>query len=185
MNIERPFLLRILSKKAGCDVATPHGAERLQNDILKVTGERLSVNTVKRLVGVIHYDGSPRLSTLEILAQYLGFPNLHALQAAAECNISGFCLPDNFVDASSLPHGALLHLEWAPDRKLSATHLADGKYKVVEALNSKLKSGDILSLGFVAEGYPLIVREVWRDEENLGSYTAASDGGLSKVAVDG
>lgn len=185
VNPENTYLLRLLSAKAGCDVTTPHGAERLRNDIQKETGERLSVNTVKRLTGVIPYEGHPRLSTLEILARYLGFPTLEALRGAAEGNISGFSIPENFIDASALATGALLRMEWAPDRRIAVRHLGEGSYEIVEAENSKLRRGDILALGYVAEGYPLMVREVRRGEDNMGPYTAAADGGLTKVEIDG
>lgn len=184
MKRDNGILIRMLSERAGYDVATPHGAEKLQKDILSATGERLSVNTVKRLTGVLPYESEPRLSTLEILARYLGFGHLESLEAALKENISGFCLPENFIDASTLPPGAMLYLEWAPGRRVAMRH-TEGEYYRVEAVeNSKLRKGDLLTLGYVAEGYPLIAKDVMRGGINMGEYTAAAEGGLTKVALD-
>ena len=173
----------MLAQKAGYDVSTPHGAERLQKDIETATGERLSVNTVKRLAGVIPYAHEPRLSTLEIIVRYLGYPSLRALKEAAEGNTSGFSLPGNFIDAAALPLHARLKLAWAPGRQLTLRHCGEGQYEVEEARKSKIQTSDHLRLGYIAEGYPLIVKAVERGGENLGEYTAAPEGGLSKVEI--
>lgn len=62
-----------LSEKLGSDVSTPYGATKLQLDIETITGERLGLNTVKRLVGVLSSDAKPRVSTIKIVSQYLGY----------------------------------------------------------------------------------------------------------------
>ena len=65
-----------LSAKAGQDVTTPWGATILQLDIETATGQRLSINTVKRLVGVITSNvKKPRSYTLKIISDYLGYPD--------------------------------------------------------------------------------------------------------------
>ena len=62
-----------LSEKLGMDVSTPNGATILQLDIESTTGERLGINTVKRLVGVLHSNAKPRMSTIKIFSDYLGY----------------------------------------------------------------------------------------------------------------
>lgn len=63
--------IKLLSEKSGRDVTTPVGADYLRNDIEATTGEPLSLNTVKRLTGLLPYDSEPRQSTLDILAGYI------------------------------------------------------------------------------------------------------------------
>lgn len=53
------IVVKLLELKAGFSVDTPAGAERLMVAIERETGERISINTVKRLTGVIDYDGDP------------------------------------------------------------------------------------------------------------------------------
>lgn len=49
--------------------------ERLSEAILSKTGVRLSVTTLKRVWGKIRYDSSPTITTLNALAQYIGYAN--------------------------------------------------------------------------------------------------------------
>ena len=67
------LILEKLSEKIGQDVTTPAGASVLQLDIESVTGESLSLNTVRRLVGVIQSEKlTPRRTTLNLIANYIG-----------------------------------------------------------------------------------------------------------------
>lgn len=176
-------IVKMLARRAGFDVSTPHGADRLQKEIEKQTGERLSINTVKRLTGVLRYEGSVRASTLEIIALYLGYPGVKELMGAIEGSVSGFHLPPIYTDLSKLAPGTEVEMEWPPDRLVALKHIAEGKYRVMKSLNSKLREEDILTVGLAAEGIPLLVKEVTRGSSCLGPYTAASDSGLTKLRI--
>lgn len=173
----------MLSSKVGYDISTPHGAERLQKDIESQTGERLSVNTIKRLSGLLPYEGSQRGSTLDIFARYLGYADAKELLAFMEGNASDFRLPPNFIDLSSLPAGAKVVLEWTPGRRITMRHIDGASYSVEESVNSKLWKGDVLETGVVAKGIPFVVRNVAREGGNLGPYTAAQENGLTKIEI--
>ena len=75
-----------LSEKLGVDVSTPAGATWLQLDIETATGERLGLNTVKRLVGVLSSDAQPRISTIKIISDYLGYPDWRAFSRNCFCD---------------------------------------------------------------------------------------------------
>ena len=64
-----------LSDKVKEDVSTPAGAAKLKLDIEVANGERLVLNTVKRLVGVLPSNAKPRTSTIKIISDYLGYPD--------------------------------------------------------------------------------------------------------------
>lgn len=51
--------------------------ERLSERIQEKTGAYLSVTTLKRVWGKVRYDSSPTTTTLNVLVQYLGYPNWH------------------------------------------------------------------------------------------------------------
>ena len=72
MKLTRECIIK-LSDKVREDVSTPAGATMLQLDIESTTGERLGLNTVKRLVGVLSSDTKPRISTIKIISDYLGY----------------------------------------------------------------------------------------------------------------
>lgn len=177
----REILTRLLAEKAGYDITTTHGAANLQKDLEIATGEKLSVNTLKRIVGILPYDGELRESTVDILADYLGYKSAKELNAIIEKGSSDFSLPDNYIDATKQREGMVFRIEWAPDRKINIRHKGEGEYTVMESVNSKLRAGDLLKLEYISEGLPFIVKEVIRDGVSLGPYTAASETGVKNV----
>ena len=68
-----PFIQKQLKQKSGVDFQDPSDAAQLALDIETVTGEHVGVNTMKRLLGMIDDEREPRVSTLNIVARYLGF----------------------------------------------------------------------------------------------------------------
>lgn len=173
----------MLSRRAGYDVATPHGAEQLQKEIEAITGDRLSVNTLKRLFGILPYEGEQRASTVDIVAKYLGFRDAKELQSFVEGKVSDFTLPPNYFDLPALKSEVTVIMEWSPGRRITMRRLPDGRYTLTKAVNSKLREGDILDIGVVAEGLPLVAKEVIRKGERLGPYIAAREGGVTKVEI--
>ena len=176
-------VIEMLCGKCGYDVTTPPGAESLQKDIESSIGERLSINTVKRLTGIIPYDSSPRPITLEIISRYLGYSSWKILEDEVNGKISGFESGQSFIEVSSLRSGVTIIMEWEPNRKIFICHLGEGICKVVSSTNSKLIAGDLLKLSQIAEGFPFIVKEVIRDGKSLGNYNAARAKGVKIIKI--
>lgn len=177
------IVIDMLSEKCGCDVSTPAGATALAIDIESKTGERLAPNTLKRLVGVIDYPNAPRITTLDIIARYLGYPSWEHLQAVLNHGSSFFGNLYTFVEVSELDPGTEIYFRWEPNREITLRHQKDGKCEVVEVANSKLSAGDILELTQLAEGFPFYVKDVIRGEEHLGAYNAASELGIHILRI--
>ncbi len=63
-----------------------HDYETLSNRIHEKTGVTLSVATLKRLWGKVRYDSKPTPTTLNTLAQYLGYENWRSFRVTEEAN---------------------------------------------------------------------------------------------------
>lgn len=174
-------IIKMLADKARVNVETKNGAEFLRNDIESRTGEALSLNTVKRLVGILPYDSSPREITLDIIARYLGYNNWPLLNSAVQNKISDFNVTSGFIDLIELPENSEIIIKWHPDRILHIVHHYKGKYEVRRSDKSKLLEGDILFLSHIAVGFPFMVKEVIRKGETLGNYTAAQIEGIYSI----
>lgn len=59
-------------------------------DVESVTGEHIGVNTLKRLLGFIDDEREPRISTLDVIARYLGFENWEMLKIFDDRSNSSF-----------------------------------------------------------------------------------------------
>lgn len=66
-------LLKGVREKFGRRLSTPSDFSELSNEIYLVTKERISISTIKRLMRYVMSNTSPRLSTLNILSQYIGY----------------------------------------------------------------------------------------------------------------
>lgn len=176
-------VLEMLKKEAGYDITTSYGSAMLQKDIETKTGQRLGLNTVKRLVGLIDYNSEPRQDTLLIIAGFLGFKTWESLISYINDNISGFDLNNPIVDLELLPPGKKVGIEWDPDRKIQLLHIKYGEYEVLESFNSKLRKGDLLYMSQISEGFPLVVKKVMRDGINIGNYKAGLDTGIKTIEI--
>ncbi len=66
-------LLEEVVRKFGRGVNCSSDYDELSASISAMTGKQLSPSTIKRLFGYVKYENIPRLSTLNILAQYIGY----------------------------------------------------------------------------------------------------------------
>ena len=181
--VANPKLIEMLSRKAGRDVTTASGAEFLCRDIESQTGERIGINTVKRLIGIIDYTGTHREIILDILAHYLDFSSWKLLEATLNDKISGFSKEGTLLDLENLPESQEIEVYWEPGRKVTLRHAKGREYAVTESINSKLQKGDLLKLSQIAPGFPFYASDVTRDGESLGNYTAAGIDGIKKLIV--
>ena len=174
-----------LSEMIGQDVTTPAGASVLSLDIELKTGVALGLNTVKRLVGVLPSDVVPRRTTLNTVANYLGYPDWSLMEKDSAMRSSGFGRNDLFIDMSGLENRVEVEICWKPDRRILIRHDGSGRYTVMESDNAKLRPGDRLSLSQLAIGFPFIADSVFREERPLGAYRAADGAGISRLDIRG
>lgn len=180
-----PVIIHYLNMKVGCDVTTPAGATILANDIELKTGEKLAANTIKRLVGILPYESLPRITTLNIIGRYIGYKSWDAFMVAVKQGTSIFGDFYPFVEVCRLKPNALISFEWEPDRQITLRHTHICFCEVISVTNSKLKEGDVLELAQLADGFPFFVKNVIRNGECLGSYTAATETGIHDLKVEG
>lgn len=173
-----PFIIEKLKEKSGNEIRLSRDCELLALDIESATGEHIGVNTMKRLLGFIADERTPRISTLDVIAHYLGYPEWEALRLADEnSSNSTFDDRDEYL-ACHLESGQQLAIAYPPNRRLTIEHLADNHFRVMESRNSKLREGDLLTLTHIVRHYPLLVAEVMRDGQNLGAFTAGKAQGI-------
>lgn len=178
-----PIIIEMLGEKAGCVATTPNGASIIAADIEKATGERLAANTIKRLTGILPYDNKPRETTLNIIARYLGYSSWEVLEEVVESGVSGFGQCNPFIEVGSLPNGKKIRFSWEPDRRVTLIHEDNGVCLVEKSVNSKLRVDDKIELSQIAEGYPLVAKDVVRDGVSLGNYVAAKTTGIHDISI--
>lgn len=178
-------ILNRIRIKAGVDLSHSADFEVLCQSIYDSTGEKLGVNTLKRLFGFKTEKVAPRLSTLNIIARFLGYTDYGALikDIGEDADISLFT-PIDCVEVKNLDAGAKLRLSYEPNREITLTYIGDFQFTVDDIHGSRnICTGDILTITQLAVGHRFVVTHVVRNGEDLGAYESAKFKGLDSVEI--
>lgn len=183
MEITINALLHKVEQRSEHRVRTTKDFELLSEEILQQTRTRVSAATLKRLWGYVSDRRNPRLSTLDILAKFVGHASFESFsQSQKDSSTSEFFSPFT-IESTDLRVGERVEIEWLPNRRVVFEYLGYNNYRIVDAHNSKLIVGDELSTTSFALQYPLVTSSVRRDGLQLPAFIAGKDGGLTKVAT--
>lgn len=173
-------LLKQIEDKYGRRIATSTDFESLSVNIEYVTGEAISSSTLKRLWGYVSLRTSPHLSTLDILARYVGSKDFSAFRAAClGVGETSEYLDTSFIRSSDLAKGDILRIGWAPNRVVRLSYEGDDSFTVLESVNSKLQAGDRFESPCFFRGLPLMLPGILRDGRMTLAYIAGKSSGLN------
>ena len=180
-----------IEEKLGKPIRYPSDYEHLAYEIERTTRQRISINTIKRLLGAIDSVKEPRLFTLDVIAQYLGFENwdVYIVSLSKEGN-SKFDKPIfneaevcHEIVVENLTSDIKIEFQYYPDRKVVLQYIIGKEFKVIGSSNSKLKIGDIVVVNNFFLNYPLIISSVIRNGVNIGRFTAGKISGLTYLKI--
>lgn len=177
-------LIKKIEEKFGMEVRYPEDCNALSQAIFDKTHKVLGTTTLKRAFGFLEKDRIPRKSTMDILAEFLGYPNykLMAKDMNEDTDISDFQWTET-LEPEKLEEGTQLQITYDPNRLLVMTFLGKNQFIVNESIHSKLLKGDILEIHQLVVGHELVVNRVIRNGKDLGSYTGAKQGGLTSIEI--
>lgn len=176
-------VIEMLRHKSVNDLRHPSDCEFLSLDIASVTGIRIGATTLKRLLGMAADEREPHISTLNVIARYLGFACWEELSQVEDKGNSGFETIDGELRSADLKSGNCVEITYLPDRLIRLRFLGQCHYLVCESLNSKLHPGDEVEIFNFVPSHPLFVINVWREGKVLGPFTAGRVSGLSSIKL--
>lgn len=149
----------------------------------------LSETTLKRMLGLVGENSpernrTPHVSTMDILAKWLGYENYkELLNEIGENNYSSDFPSVSSINVRDLQEGTQLQLKWEPARILVITYCGEDNFIVNESQKGKLQKEDKIKLTDLFLGHEFIVSQVWRGDRLLGQYNGAKDGGLTSIEI--
>lgn len=166
----------------GYKVRTPRDFDALATSIFNNTRQMISPTTIKRFWGyLIEKEGQQsRLNTLNILAQYVGYPDFETfckLHSEDKCSESAF-LHNNCLISRSLFKGEKVRLMWNPGRCVTIQYIGLNQFKVIESLNSKLSKNDIFICERIVENTPLLLSNLIHNNGDPVNYICGKKGGV-------
>jgi len=181
-----PIIILKIEEKAGISFAShsERDFQILSRKIEDVTKCHLGINSLKRLVGHIDYKNHKfRPGTLNIIAQYLGYPSWTNMMFDIEEGSSGFFPIEGELRVQDLQEGQVVEISYLPNRKLQMAYVGNSMMEVLVSVNSHLQVGDLLQISGMLPKFPFIIQNVVRDGKSMGSYTAGRAGGLTEVKI--
>lgn len=174
---------RKIEETFGAPVRYPADCERLALDIRNRINETIGVTTLKRLFGFADDVLNTRISTLDLLARYVGhYTYSDLLEQICPTGDSDFEeAPD--IDIKQLKKGDIITFEYLPDRKVSIQYLGNDCFKVTASEKSSLIPGDIIVAFSFTLHHPLRIRSVIRNGKDLGGYVAGKVSGLTSLVL--
>lgn len=175
---------QMILEKFNSPLTYPQQCEALALDIQEATGQTLGTTTLKRMLGFVNGPATQRPSSLDIIAQYLGYPDYDMLtkDLGEDTEISDFRVVQS-IDSADLEEGEQIQITYHPNRVLVLSYIGDNRYVVNESRGGKLMKGDKLMIAGFYVGFELLVSDVERGGVHLGSYQAAKQGGLTSVEI--
>lgn len=166
----------------GYKLRTPRDFDALATNIFENTKQMISPTTIKRFWGYLveKEEQRPRINTLNILSQYVGYPDFETFcklhSTDAECE-SAF-LHNNSLQTRSLLKGDRLRLMWNPGRCLTIQYIGLCMFKVVESINSKLCKDDTFICERIIENSPLLLSNLIHNNGEPVNYICGKKGGV-------
>ena len=178
--------LKSLVEQKGKLLATTTDFEVFTLQLEKATGKSVSASTLKRLYGYVGDSHKPRITTPDVLAEYLGNKNyieyVKWLKTSVKYNSSYFKSPQ--LVSNELQEGAKICIGWSPNRLLKLRYLGGSVYEIEDAENSKLIAGDRFTTGCFIKEQPLYLPYIERNGERTSPFVAGRNGGLTIIKVE-
>lgn len=180
--------LRIdIKEKIERSLDTPADFDYLSKQIQDMLHEYVSPTTLKRFFNYIPSEVVPRVSTLTVLARFIGAAgwkdyccDLNSDKDCQSAFISRKC-----VKSSDLIAGNKVEIAWSPNRRCTFEYLGDNQYIIKSSFNAKIKEEDTFITNQFLLEHPLYLNYLKRAENpnEITSYVAGYKTGIIYLSV--
>ena len=162
-------------------IKTPKDFDFLRENIYSRLNVLVSRTTLMRVWGYLSEGVTPRVSTLSILAEFLGYRNWEDYcqnVALPKSQQSSPVLNRRMSIASALDAGDCLRLTWQPDRVCDIEYIGNLTFRVVASRNTRLHEGDTFQCSMIIEGEPLYLDNLKQGDAPAIAYVCGKKSGV-------
>ena len=172
-----------LEQRVGQQLQSPADFQLLIQQIWEKNHAVLSLSTIKRLWGYVESNGAPRLSTLNTLAQFLGFTDWNAYLVALEQRggTESAMFTGEGIQTADLQAGDRIAVAWQPNRQCTFRYIGDNQFVVEDSKNAKLQQGTTFSAARFMIAQPMYLDNILLADGTRTSYVAGKRNGLTSV----
>lgn len=174
-----------IEQHIGLKLQSPNDFQQLIQQIWSTQHRILSLSTVKRLWGYVESNASPRISTLNILSQFLSYTDWNAYLVALEqrTESESALFEGEVIRSTELTEGDLVEVSWLPNRMCIFRYLGNNHFVVEEVKHAKLHVGDTFNAVAFVIGKPMYLDQLALQDDTITSYVAGKKNGITSVKV--
>ena len=169
-----------IEERLGQAVRYPKDCDRLADHITEVCQATLSASTLRRLMGFVNGMNEPRLYTLDVIAEYLGYKGWDELLASFE---PAGGEPEPVIDKlkpEQIKAGQTIQLTYEPGRIVEIRKVG-GQLQVVSSNEKRVQVNDEVKFRLLELHYPLTFTHHFRGGSSLGKLQLATVSGITSI----
>lgn len=162
-------------------IKTPKDFIFLRDNIYSRLHVLVSRTTLMRIWGYLSEDVKPRVGTLSILAEFLGYRNWEDYCRNAVLpkeEQSNPVLNRRLSVTSALDPGDCIRLTWQPDRVCDIEYIGNLTFRVMASQNTRLHKGDTFQCCMIIEGEPLYLDKLIQGDAHAIAYVCGKKSGV-------
>jgi len=171
----------MLEDKFGQAIRYPKDCDALSTEISATCKQRISASTIKRLYGFIKGIEQPRVYTLDVISNYLGYTSWENLLMSLNKQNKPTRETIEHLVPSQLKKNNVIEIGYEPHRMITLKYLGNNQFKIAHSNDNKLHQEDVIEFQSADLHYPLSINEIKRGEKNVGQYLAGSVSGVTFI----
>lgn len=172
-------LCRLVEESFGSEVKSPKAFNSIAGSIFERTGVLISATTLKRIWGYLSEPVTPRQTTLDVLARYIGWSNWIEFQQNEKPGIESGIVSSEHIDVlRQLKWGEVIRLLWPPSRVCDIKYIGAGKFQVIKAEGTKLSVGDTFTCHLIVDSEPLYLDNLIHNGTPSATYVCGRHHGI-------
>ncbi len=162
-------------------ICSPKDFDYLRERIYARLHVLVSRTTLMRIWGYLDEGVTPRVSTLDILSQFLGYESWDGYcknSLLPKEQQSSPILNRRLSVTNTLSRGERLRLTWQPDRLCDVEYMGDLLFRVTASENTRLQPNDTFECSLIIEGEPLYLDNLRQGSRNPIAYVCGKKSGV-------
>jgi hypothetical protein len=141
-----------VEERFGQPIRYAKDCEVLSVSIYAFTKQKVSCSTLKRLFGIIESNNEPRLYTLDILANYLGYMNYDQLLQEFNPGHASKNESVEALNAKDLRVGEIVRIRYTPNLSILLECVSEFNFSVIESNEPKIPlNGSLMFISIVRD----------------------------------
>ncbi|MCW8896871.1 MAG: hypothetical protein OQJ96_13490 [Flavobacteriales bacterium] len=176
-------IIELIEQKHGRKIRYPKDCEALAGDISEKTRQTISSSTIKRLMGFVKGTKEVRTYTLDIIATFLEYSCYEHLLGELDYHHPEKPPITKEVIIKNLGKGQKVKLKLGGKESILFSCSGKDELEVLQSKSPSINIGDKIKLDKVLLNYPLYVKQIVRNNEEIEGCIVSKISGVTSIIL--